>query len=162
VWGMSLGTAGTGGASGSGGLGPLPGDGLRKVRSVMEPELGWRWRLPGRCCAAPLVVEDDAELRRTMRFVTVSPTGVGVVTWVRSAAAAAALDRFGLDSRSLTNAFVAASEADALGGARWGCITGAVSIHGTAEASYSHRDARADARRGRVHLPDSTQPVCVC
>jgi hypothetical protein len=85
----------------------------------MEPELGWRWRLPGRCCTAPLVLE-DAELRRTMRFVTVSPTGVGVVTWVRSAAAAAALDRLGLDSRSLTNAFVAASEAeaDAFGGAR--------------------------------------------
>jgi hypothetical protein len=161
VWGMSLGTAGTGGASGSCGLGPRPGDGLRNVRSVIDPELDCRWGPPGRCCTAPLLLE-DAELRRTMRFVTVSPTGVGVVTWVRSAAAAAALDRFGLDSRSLTNAFVAASEADALGGARWGCITGAVSIHGTAEASYSHRDARADARRGRVHLPDSTQPVCVC
>jgi hypothetical protein len=89
----------------------------------MDPELDCRCRPPGRCCIAPLPPE-DAELRRTMRFVTVSPTGVGVVTWVRSAAAAAALDRLGLDSRSRTNALVAASEADALGGARWGCIAG--------------------------------------
>lgn len=53
-----------------------------------------------------------------MRFVTVSPTGGGVVTWVRRAAAAAALERFGFDSRSLRNACVAASEADALVGVR--------------------------------------------
>jgi hypothetical protein len=118
---MFLGTEGTGGAFGSAGLGPLPGDGLRKVRSVIDPELDCLCRTPGRCCAALLPLE-EAELRRTMRFVTVSPTGVGVVTWVRRAAAAAALERFGLDSRSLTNALVAASEADALGGARWGCI----------------------------------------
>jgi hypothetical protein len=156
VWGMSLGTAGTGGASASCGLGPLPGDGLRKVRSVMEPELGCRWRLPGRCCTEALLLE-DAELRRTMRFVTVSPTGVGVVTWVRRAAAAAALDRLGLDSRSLTNAFVAASEADALGGARWGCITGTVSTS-LQDVSFS-----CDyARKRRMHLPGWRQPVCVC
>jgi hypothetical protein len=119
---MLFGTAGTGGASDPVGVGPLPGDGLRKVRSVIEPELVCRCKTPpGRCCTALLPLE-DAELRRTMRLVTVSPTGVGVVTWVRSAAAAAALERFGFDSRSLTNALVAASEADALAGARWGCM----------------------------------------
>jgi hypothetical protein len=120
VCGRTLGTEGTGGALGSGGL-FLPGDGLRNVRSVMDPELDCRCGPPGRDCIAPLPLE-EAELRRTMRFVTVSPTGVGVVTWVRSAAAAAALGRFGLDSRSLTNAFEAARDADALGSARWGCI----------------------------------------
>lgn len=93
---MFLGTAGTGGALGSAGL-PLPGD-------------AGPWLLP----------LEETELRRTMRFVTVSPTGVGVVTWVRRAAAAAADERLPLDSRSLTKAFVAARDADALGGARWG------------------------------------------
>lgn len=105
------------------GLWPLPGDGLRNVRSVIDPELDCRCRLPGRCCwLTALLPLEEAELRRTMRLVTVSPTGVGVVTWVRRAAAAAALDRLGLDSRSLTKALVAAREADALAGARWGCI----------------------------------------
>jgi hypothetical protein len=111
---MILGTAGTGGASGSGGL-DRPGDGLRKVRSVMDPELDCRCSTPGRCCccmaALPL---EEAELRRTMRLVMVSPTGVGVVTWVRKAAAAAALERFGLDPRSFRNACEAARDADAL------------------------------------------------
>jgi hypothetical protein len=109
---MILGTAGTGGASGSGGL-DRPGDGLRKVRSVIDPELDCRCSTPGRCCMAALPLE-EAELRRTMRLVMVSPTGVGVVTWVRKAAAAAALERFGLDSRSLRKACEAAREADAL------------------------------------------------
>lgn len=118
---MFLGTAGTGGGFASLGLEPLPGDGLRKVRSVIDPELDCLCRLPGRCCGLmALLPLEEAELRRTMRLVTVSPTGVGVVTWVRRAAAAAALDRLGLDSRSRTNAFVAARDADALAGARWG------------------------------------------
>ena len=58
-----------------------------------------------------------------MRFVTVSPTGVGVVTCVRRAAAAAAEERSPLDSAFLMKAFEAAREAEALvGGARWGCM----------------------------------------
>jgi hypothetical protein len=83
------------------------------VRSVIDPELDCRCSTPGRCCMAALPLE-EAELRRTMRLVMVSPTGVGVVTWVRKAAAAAALERFGLDSRSLRKACEAAREADAL------------------------------------------------
>jgi hypothetical protein len=51
-----------------------------------------------------------------MRLVTVSPTGVGVVTWVRRAAAAAAEERSPWDSAFLRKALVAAREADALGG----------------------------------------------
>jgi hypothetical protein len=46
----------------------------------------------------------------------VSPTGVGDVVCVRRAAAAAADEREALESRLLTKAFVAAREADALGG----------------------------------------------
>lgn len=119
---MFFGTGGTGGASASAGL-PLPGDGARNERSVMEPELDCR-RRPGAlgCCLEKLPF-DESEPRRTMRFVTVSPTGVGVVTWVRKAAAAAADERSPCDSAFFIKAFEAASEADALGGgARWGCI----------------------------------------
>ena len=58
-----------------------------------------------------------------MRFVMVSPTGVGGVKCVRRAAAAAAFERSPLDSRPFTKALVAARDADALGGgARWTCI----------------------------------------
>jgi hypothetical protein len=47
--GTFFGSEGTGGALGScGGLGFLPGDGLRKVRSVMDPELDCLCRPPGR------------------------------------------------------------------------------------------------------------------
>jgi hypothetical protein len=121
VSGIFAGMAGTGGAFGSAGL-PLPGDGLRKVRSVIDPELVRRCSAPGRCWPCPLPF-DDCELRRSMRFVTVSPTGGGVVTCVRSAAAAAAFERVGLVSRSLTKAFVAAKDADGLVTTTfWGCI----------------------------------------
>ena len=85
----------------------------------MEPELEWR-RRPG-CCWVPLPC-DETEAFRTIRFVTVSPTGVGVGVWVRSAAAAAALERAPLDSRSLRKAFVAAREADALGVLLEACV----------------------------------------
>jgi hypothetical protein len=100
----------------------LLGDGARKERSVMEPELECR-RRPG-CCWLPLPCE-DTELFRAIRFVTVSPTGVGAGVRVRSAAAAAALDSAPLDSRSRRKALVAAREADALTvlfeACRWHC-----------------------------------------
>jgi hypothetical protein len=87
----------------------------------MDPELDCRRRGPG-CCREVLPF-DDNDPRRTMRLVTVSPTGVGVVTWVRRAAAAAADERSPLDSAFFMKALEAASEADALGGgARWGCM----------------------------------------
>ena len=87
----------------------------------MEPELECRrncWL--GRCWFA--LPCDEKEPFRTIRFVTVSPTGVGVVLWVRRAAAAAAEDNAPLDSRSRTKALVAAREADALGGLFEACI----------------------------------------
>jgi hypothetical protein len=56
-------------------------------------------------------------------LVTVSATGVGVVVWVRRAAAAAADERSPLDSAFLMKALEAAREAEALGGgARWACM----------------------------------------
>ena len=57
-----------------------------------------------------------------MRFVMVSPTGVGLVVWVRRAAAAAAEEREALDSRSRTKVLVAARDADALGGLLGACM----------------------------------------
>jgi hypothetical protein len=117
---MLFGTGGTGGASEPAGL-PLPGDGARNERSVMDPELDCRRR--GAFCCRETLPFDDSEPRRAMRLVTVSPTGVGVVTWVRRAAAAAADERSPLDSAFFMKAFEAASEADALGGGdRWGCM----------------------------------------
>lgn len=62
------------------------GEGSRKVRSVMEPELEWRRRAGGCWPALPC---DDSEPLRAIRFVTVWPTGVGAKGWVRRAAAAA-------------------------------------------------------------------------
>lgn len=113
------GTAGTGGMAA---LASAPlGDGLRKERSVMDPELEWRRRPCGRWLFC-----DEAEPRRTMRFVTVSPTGVGLEVWERRAAAAAALERVASEAWLRTKAVEAASDADALGGGadRWGCIAG--------------------------------------
>lgn len=121
--GIRAGMAGTGGAFGLAGS-PRPGDGVRKVRSVMDPELDLRCS-PPRCCNPAGALEfDDCEPRRIMRFVMVSPTGGSGVWFERSAAAAAALERFGLDSRSLTKACAAARDADglALESTREGCI----------------------------------------
>lgn len=67
---------------------------------------------------------DEAEPRRTMRLVTVSPTGMGEVVWERRAAAAAALDRLVLLSRLRTKAFEAAREAEGLGAVCGGCRQG--------------------------------------
>ena len=92
------------------------GDGARKERSVIDPELECL-RKPC-ACWLPLPC-DEVEPRRTMRFVTVSPTGVGVVAWVRRAAAAAADERAPVDSRSRIKALVAAREAEALAGWFW-------------------------------------------
>lgn len=78
----------------------------------MEPELECRRKAGGCWLALPW---EETEAFRTMRFVTVSPTGVGVAGWVRRAAAAAAEDSAPLDSRSRRKALVAAREAEALG-----------------------------------------------
>lgn len=146
---MLSGTGGTGGALGSAGL-PLPGDGERNVRSVMEPELDWRRRGPGG--GLELLPFDETELRRIMRFVTVSPTETGVATCVRRAAAAAALERLGLDSRSLTKALVAASDADALGGARWAWMAALVS------SSWAEGGMRGTGQ----DIPGLRLPASVC
>jgi hypothetical protein len=58
-----------------------------------------------------------------MRLVTVSPTRVGAVTCVRKAAAAAADDKAGFESRALVKACTAAREADGVGGFRWKACT---------------------------------------
>lgn len=62
------GSFGTGGASWSMGL-LRAGEGSRKVRSVMEPELEWR-RNVGACCWLALPC-DECEPLRAIRFVTV-------------------------------------------------------------------------------------------
>lgn len=61
-----------------------------------------------------------------MRFVTSSPTGVGLVVCERRAAAAAALESVASEAWLRTKALVAARDADALAGGadRWGCIAG--------------------------------------
>jgi len=110
----------------------LLGEGARNERSVMDPELEWR-RKPGGCCV-PLPC-DDKEAFRTIRFVTVSPTGVGDEVCVRSAAAAAAEDRLALDSRSRRKAFVAARDAFALGGALEACTWRLAIVHAHGKAT---------------------------
>ena len=138
----------------------------------MEPELECR-RSPGRCWL-PLPCEDTEPLR-TMRFVTVSPTGVGVVVWVRRAAAAAAEDRAPLDSRSRMKALVAASEAEAEGGRFEVCMevwsvygrqyTGvhAASVHSSNGkwTTTKANDNGAPPLAGR-HVRDSRLPFCDC
>lgn len=98
------GSGGTGGALSSvGERTPLvrawPGEGDRKVRSVIEPELLARCR-PGRFAPPRMLPPamlpaptDETEPRRSMRLVVMLPTGSGVVLWERRAAAAAAADK---------------------------------------------------------------------
>lgn len=95
---------------------------------------------------------EDVELRRIMRLVTVSPTGVGVTTTVRRAWAAAALERPVVVSRSRAKALVAARDAGVLGlaGTRRGCIGEDVEI------------SIASRREGSKHLQDSTLAVASC
>lgn len=121
----------------------------------MEPELECR-RNPGRCWL-PLPWEEREPLR-TMRFVTVSPTGVGVVVCVRSAAAAAAEERAPLDSRSRRKAFVAAREADALAGLLGACIW-ACYVSGASTRRAIEREGRGGGVR---HVRGWTRPVVDC
>ena len=94
------------------------GDGSRKVRSVMEPELFCLCRLPGRRPLPWALPLDEVDpWRCNMRLVFTSLIGVGVVVWERKAAAAAAADRFALDTRLARNAWAAAVAAAGVGGA---------------------------------------------
>lgn len=101
---MLAGRAGTGGASGGPGTCAVvpfvrPGDGLLNVRSVMDPPLLVRCRPPRVTpprFPVPLPLE-DADPRRTIRFVCISPTCSGVVVCDRRAAAAAAEEREALE-----------------------------------------------------------------
>lgn len=115
---MLAGSAGTGGASEACETGDMvpfarPGDGLRKVLSVIDPLLFCRCS-PGRGvppllgAALPL---DDADPRRDIRFVCMLPTSSGDVVCDRRAAAAAAEDREGVDGALWKKAEVAASAA---------------------------------------------------
>lgn len=112
----SRGSAGTGGASSSCMIDEfLPfGEGSLNVRSVIEPELFFRCNSAGRALTLP--VEETDPCRCTMRFVCISPTGVGVVVWERSAAAAAALESCVFEALLARKACAAAVEAAALGG----------------------------------------------
>lgn len=102
---IDCGIAGTGGASPRGEVAPFvrPGEGERKVRSVIEPPLSRRCR-PPRAGGPPLMLEptillvvEDTDPRRTMRLVCRLPTGSGVVVMERKAAAAAAEDNEPVD-----------------------------------------------------------------
>jgi hypothetical protein len=110
--------AGTGGTFGGGELGdvvplPGPGDGLLNVRSVIEPLLFVLCspprpvlpRVPG-----PLPF-DEADPRRTIRFVCILPTDSGEAVCERKAAAAAAEEREGVDPDVWRKAEVAAAVA---------------------------------------------------
>ncbi len=111
--GRLLGMAGTGGAlSKLGRVDPLFGDGSRKVRSVIEPELPLRssW-LPGGPRVDPeteLPIEEFELVLRIVLFVWTSATDVGVVGRARNAAAAAAADKEALDGWGLRKANAAA------------------------------------------------------
>ena len=87
--GTSSGMVGTGGTSTGRAGGFRCGDGLRKVRSVMDPVLPLRCS-PGR--RPSLVVELTLALRRWVRFVCTAATLVGVMGRALSAAAAAAAE----------------------------------------------------------------------
>jgi len=117
-WWWVGGTGGTGGGGPAAAGAPQAGDAARNERSVILPVLDWRRRL---------LPADEAEPRRAMRFVTVAPTGVGGAGWLRRAAAAAAAESSVCDSRCWTKALAAASDAEALGGARCVCMAREVS-----------------------------------
>lgn len=118
------GRAGTGGASGAGATGAAaaaarPGDGERKVRSVMDAllsRLTMPRPVPGLAMMLALPTE-DCELRRAMRLVWMLPTGSGEVVWERKAAAAAAEESEVVEIELCRKALLAAMAAEALGGA---------------------------------------------
>ncbi len=98
----SSGMFGTGGTLRSLGIGLRPpGDGDRKVRSIMEPTLGVRrsW-LPGERSLPP-GMEATEGLLRTARLDWTSATLVGVMGRARNAAAAAADDSEALEPRRM-------------------------------------------------------------
>lgn len=110
--------AGTGGTlSKLGRADPLLGDGSRKVRSVIEPELPLRssWA-PGGPLVDPeieLPIEEFELVLRIVLLVWTSATDVGVVGRARNAAAAAAADKEAFDAWGLRKANAAAVCADA-------------------------------------------------
>lgn len=112
----SRGSAGTGGALSSCVLDKFPrfGEGSLNVRSVIDPELEFRCNCAGRALTLPLEETDDCLCN--MRFVCIAPTGVGVAVNERSAAVAAALERFAFEAWLARKACAAAVEAAALGG----------------------------------------------
>lgn len=108
-----LGIAGTGGASlRSGPCGPRLGEGSRKVRSDMEPELPLRSSCDAGLLpplpATELPMEEADSLLRIVRFVWTSATDIGVVGRDRNAAPAAAAARDALDCWFFRNAWAAA------------------------------------------------------
>jgi len=116
--GRFLGMAGTGGAlSKLGRADALLGDGSRKVRSVIEPELPLRSSsAPGGPLVDPeteLPIEEFELVLRIVLFVWTSATDVGVVGRARNAAAAAAADKEAFDAWGLRKANAAAACADA-------------------------------------------------
>ena len=130
-----LGRAGTGG--GSSFVGMLPeilrfGEGSLNDRSVIDPELFCRCN-PPRTLGLALPLE-DVDPRRCIRLVCISPTGVGVVVWERSAAAAAALERFALEVRLARKACAAAVDAAAVGVVLAGCMIDVSDIVGGQES----------------------------
>jgi len=75
-----------------------PGEGERNVLSLMDALLPRRCMLePGRIDGGrtleATLPKDEVDPLRCMRFVTISPTGIGVDVCERSAAAAAAAER---------------------------------------------------------------------
>lgn len=107
---------GTGGTTSPVLDGPRPGDGSRNVRSDIEDELDLRSSFEDGLAAGEPTLErfEALEARRTMRFVWISATDVGVVGLDRMAAAAAAADREALEARLLRKAWAAATWAFAL------------------------------------------------
>lgn len=121
IAGISAGIVGIGGTSGDTaatfllGETARPGDGLRKVRSVIDPaeplRCSWLLGLPA---LGPLPVE-DVDPFLAMRLVWMSPTSTGVEGCERRAVAAAAAERVAFDCWFFIKACEAAAAADAVG-----------------------------------------------
>lgn len=105
IW-STLGNAGTGGTSRSLGAGLRPGEGVRKVRSIIEPTLGVL------VSSRPPLTLPVREVREGLLlcalFDCTSATFVGVIGRALRAAAAAAEDKDEVESRRLMNTAAAA------------------------------------------------------